>query len=368
MGKEERLNKRDFYKQYWECRNFEIKNLWQRSIFLGTFLVLCYTGYGAFFGKAFLEGCFSANLHRWSFHVIADILALIGATFSVLWIAMAKGSKAWYEVYEKAVIAIEKELVSTPCEKLYSGFGYRYRPFFDSIDLDDSIFSSKGGAYSPSKINIALGQLSFAIWAGVFSFHTALIAVSISFCNYGDGFCCCHIAVFVILFVLGILAFILLAFVSGFSKVLGLFDVSSGTIRDHKTDKGNLYSKNSHALSVLEKINREVANSCGTQPFNCFVEDVLYLVYPLDGVCPTSLKLDIRINKGKRIILCVKRSDNETIVDGDDVYEFLKTKLFNGKITDGAFVIKDNTGDDSFKIEEGIRKIVEIMKAFGIGN
>lgn len=30
----------------YSCRDLEISNLWQRSIFLGTFLVLCFTGYG----------------------------------------------------------------------------------------------------------------------------------------------------------------------------------------------------------------------------------------------------------------------------------------------------------------------------------
>ena len=97
--KENFLTKRDFYEQYWRCRDFEIKNLWQRSIFLGTFLVLCYTAYGAFFGKAFLEGAFDENLAKWDFHVIACILALIGTAFSILWIAMAKGSDS-FEIEE----------------------------------------------------------------------------------------------------------------------------------------------------------------------------------------------------------------------------------------------------------------------------
>ena len=46
---------KDLYIQYWHCRDFEIQNLWQRSIFLGTFLILCFTGYGFFFVRLFLR-------------------------------------------------------------------------------------------------------------------------------------------------------------------------------------------------------------------------------------------------------------------------------------------------------------------------
>lgn len=120
MEKEEKLTKRDFYEQYWKCRDFEITTLWQRSIFLGTFLALCFTAYGAYFGKAFiLENtnlflyCYNDPLGKIFEHVIADVLALIGVVSSMLWIAMAKGSKAWYERYEKAIEAIEKEMQSS---------------------------------------------------------------------------------------------------------------------------------------------------------------------------------------------------------------------------------------------------------------
>ncbi len=112
---DDKLTLRDFYEQYWHCRDFEIKNLWQRSIFLGTFLVLCFTGYGAFFGNAFFDEKKTLNLFVLSNqydslffeHLIAFFIAMIGCVFSVLWIAMAKASKAWQEIYERAIISIE---------------------------------------------------------------------------------------------------------------------------------------------------------------------------------------------------------------------------------------------------------------------
>ena len=49
------LSIKELYAQYWHCRDFEIQNLWQRSIFLGTFLILCFTGYGFFSVRLFLR-------------------------------------------------------------------------------------------------------------------------------------------------------------------------------------------------------------------------------------------------------------------------------------------------------------------------
>jgi len=360
--KEKFLTKRDFYDQYWRCRDFEIKNLWQRSIFLGTFLILCYTAYGAFFGKAFLEGNFCVNLTKWEFHVIACILALIGATFAILWIAMAKGSKAWFENYEKAIVAIEKELVSIPCEKLYSGFECRHRPFFYGVDLDDSIYSSKGGAYSPSKINIVLGQLSLAIWMSVFAFHTAIALTYLFFCHQHFCFCCCDFAIFKAFFVLAIITFVLLVIVPGSKKILGIFDIASGTIADYSNKRENLYSKNLSKLPILEKIYDKVKNQFEILQFDVVEDGGLYLVFLLDCVYEKSLKLDVCV-EDKKISLCIKRTDNEAISENDAIDKFLKTKI-DGKIERGCYRIIKGNGSGSFEIEEGVQKIFEVINVF----
>ncbi len=360
MENKDCLAKQDFYEQYWKCRDFEINNLWQRSIFLGTFLVLSYTAYGAFFGKVFLDGSFDVNLAKWYFHVIACILALIGMAFSVLWIAMAKGSKAWFECYEKAVVAIEKEFVSTPHEKLYSGFGFRYRPFFNGCDLDNSIYSSKGGAYSPSKVNIALGQLSLLIWTGVFAFHAILTIELI--CLFCQNFCCCHLAIFIVLFVLAILAFILLVTVSGSQKMLGIFDIASKTISAYTNKNENLYLKNIRTLSIFEKILHKVEKECGKVLFDIVENDELYLVILLDGGSYTSLKLDV-CAKHEKINLCIKRTNNGEIAENDDFEKTLKTK-FKGHLERNCFKIKNSTGSDLFEAEEGIEKVIEIIRTF----
>lgn len=48
----EKINPKDIYQSLWRCRDFELSHLWQRSIFLTAFLVMCFTGYTALVVKA----------------------------------------------------------------------------------------------------------------------------------------------------------------------------------------------------------------------------------------------------------------------------------------------------------------------------
>lgn len=41
-----KLTSKDIYRAYWHCRDFEITHLWQRSVFLTAFIVLCFSAYG----------------------------------------------------------------------------------------------------------------------------------------------------------------------------------------------------------------------------------------------------------------------------------------------------------------------------------
>ena len=197
--KENRITLRDLYEQYWHCRDFEIKNLWQRSVFLGTFLVLCFTGYGAFFGKAFFEGSTLVVLncgddasicHIEMKHLIAFFLAVVGSFFSVLWIAMAKASKAWVETYERAIDVIEKEMTKNNCLKNFVSFNFHKFPDYYYVGkdtfFDDIIFSSKGGYFSPSRLNIVLGQTALVVWILVELFHLSFLF------RMTLAFCCCR--------------------------------------------------------------------------------------------------------------------------------------------------------------------------------
>lgn len=185
-NKEEFLSKKDLYERYWKCRDFELSTLWQRAAFLGPILVLIFTGYGAFFAKCFIgrNGIlhFSGNIPFERSHVFAAAIAIMGVVFSILWICMMKGSKAWYEVYERAILAMDTQkdwIFDKELLECGAGFkqhrlpGYKLVRKNDEPQFCDSLLSSKGGCYSPSKINIVIGQVSFLFWLLVAFFHVS---------------------------------------------------------------------------------------------------------------------------------------------------------------------------------------------------
>ena len=162
----------------------EIDALWQRSVFLGTFLVLGYTGYGFLLDRMLSED----KIEKLQLlHFLACALACVNIIFSVLWIAMAKGSKAWYESYENAINFVENAEKELTWKEVRCEIDLRRRNFekkckerdtdeFKNLK-DNCLFSTKAGGYSPSKINIALGQISFVIWLIVLIIHITIIGV-----------------------------------------------------------------------------------------------------------------------------------------------------------------------------------------------
>ncbi|MCF0215824.1 MAG: hypothetical protein HUK21_05070 [Fibrobacteraceae bacterium] len=172
--KKDHLTYKELYELYWHCRDFEITTLWQRAIFLAPFLILCATGYGAFFLKAFVEkGCCGFCKECLPFHGIAILIAIFGIFFSILWIKMMKGSKAWYEVYERAILAMDTQkdwLLPDELLDCCGGFKYQKLPGFKEVlkenkpNFDRCLFTQKGGYFSPSKVNIAIGQVSLIFW------------------------------------------------------------------------------------------------------------------------------------------------------------------------------------------------------------
>lgn len=159
------------YERLQKNRELEIKNLWQRSIFLATFLVLCYTAYGALIGNM-LNQCLNAE--KISQYNIAVILtSFAGIIISVLWICMAKGSKAWQEVYEEAIKTYESEYFINIPDKYHSD-----NLKGDPGKRDRCLLSTKGGPFSPSKINIVIGQISFLIWICIAIVHFAYLILT----------------------------------------------------------------------------------------------------------------------------------------------------------------------------------------------
>lgn len=172
----EKVTIRDVWENLWHCRDFELEHFWHRSAFLSGMLLAGFTAYGCLVGN-------SSSLTDWCSlrkFVLCEAVCLLSATFSVLWILMAKASKYWYEKYESAILALmgwtenpklfdDSAYLDKDKKHCIAGFGYAEIPRYNDEwnadkKSDDSIWSIKRGAFSPSKITIFIGQLSLVVW------------------------------------------------------------------------------------------------------------------------------------------------------------------------------------------------------------
>ena len=151
----------------YRCRDLELNNLWQKSIFLGPFLILCFTGYGILLSSMISNGQKDTEvLFKYNFLCLA--LCLVSIIFSMLWIYMFKGSKAQYELCERAITHYEQRELNIP-------YGYAMGTLkHNEIEFDDNLLSTKAGKFSPSKINIVIGQVSLWLWIYCFLFHLGI--------------------------------------------------------------------------------------------------------------------------------------------------------------------------------------------------
>ena len=84
----------DYYKIAINTRNFEINLFWKRSLFFAGFVSAVFAGY---------KGAPENSL-------LQTMLAWMGLLLSICWYLANKGSKYWYESWEKKVIYLEKQL------------------------------------------------------------------------------------------------------------------------------------------------------------------------------------------------------------------------------------------------------------------
>lgn len=188
-GNEDIITLRDIHKILWMCRDFEINHLWQRSIFLAAFMTLLFTGYGVLFSKFY--DYFSVSMPSSTallvLSVASLVLALLGVVFAVFWIMMAKGSKAWYEIYEKSICEIEGATKEAKTKEGNDDDRYTNEKvnqlreenllhglLLKRAECDNNIFSTNAGAYSVSRVNIAIGHVSLIFWIILYFAHTIL--------------------------------------------------------------------------------------------------------------------------------------------------------------------------------------------------
>jgi len=169
------VSAKDIYDRMWRCRDFEIRLVWTRATFMTAFLFGCFVAYGNVASRLW---CHNRYLWQSQLNGVAACVAAIAFSLSVMWIAMAKGSKAWYEVYESAIKAFGKlsSISDASINHVVAGDwwcspGYEQKSF--------SWWRFKGDAISVSRVIIAIGYLFAGVSFGVAIFHL--------FCTLGWG-------------------------------------------------------------------------------------------------------------------------------------------------------------------------------------
>ena len=229
---EKKVSKHDLYEKLWASRDFEINHLWQRSVFLATFIVALFTLYAATINGFFIasddsteitsqvssisysmnsndstyssaNGSYSLNspgdddslFDRPLSQLLAlDCICFFGFMFSVLWICMAKGSKYMYERHEDGISAaqdnsgffssdLQDEIEIEWYETLWASGTSGFIPRHGSLPLSDydfRILNYNGAKYSSSKINIAIGYIFVFAWV-ILSIANGIIVLECKF-------------------------------------------------------------------------------------------------------------------------------------------------------------------------------------------
>lgn len=171
----------------YQCRELEITTQWQRSVFLAAFIILLFTGYAKL-----IELFFSRNIAYLPLHWTGLILAFFIFIFGILWLAMAKGSKRWTDIYEtKIFLYEEKRRVNIPeqfkckTERFCKNYNDKFRPSppnalccykkDDLLEKKNSFGSFGSATVSTSKVNIMIGFIILIFGAIAFMRHAYIL-------------------------------------------------------------------------------------------------------------------------------------------------------------------------------------------------
>lgn len=153
---------KQLYDRYNQCRDAELDRFWKNSTFVWVMMALCYTAFGLLLSKYYgfdskpsESRDFDDNMKD-KFEIAFAIISIFGLLLSTIWIWMAQGLKAWYEVYEGAIWDIEEKDNILKFDKKYTIENYW------SVKNGWSPFKAK--RLSPSKIVIFIGILMDIFW------------------------------------------------------------------------------------------------------------------------------------------------------------------------------------------------------------
>ena len=218
-SEKDKPNALDVYEFLWRGRDFELSHLWHRSVFLAVFLLVIATMYAVYFKDVFICQFASCNQFKGVFGQILVfgfvpiLITAIGIIFSELWIMMAKGSKAWYEVYEDSIARIskidefwdDKSIKDIYCDKI-QGFKFGNLILDCEVERNYCLFSTAGGTFSVSRINIMVGIVFLSVFIGLHIVHIiwAMYLLVHTYKDYLNKFKICDVVFFVLIFLVGL--------------------------------------------------------------------------------------------------------------------------------------------------------------------
>ncbi|MBR4623928.1 MAG: hypothetical protein IKO56_00155 [Alphaproteobacteria bacterium] len=169
-------NLRDLYKRYCECRDQELDRFWKNSTFVWIFLAICFGAFGQVILKYFdLKTADSNNIFdlKKTYEVLLSFISFIGLLCSFIWVWMARGMKAWFEVFEMAIWQMDRDNVfKLPNENTYNIENF-WRIKDSRFVWQKAFFGAESN--SPSKIVILIGRLLCLVW--FFAFLWALMSI-----------------------------------------------------------------------------------------------------------------------------------------------------------------------------------------------
>jgi len=169
-------NLKDLYKRYCECRDQELDWFWKNSTFVWIFLAICFGAFGQVILKYFdLKTADSNNIFdlKKTYEVLLSFISFIGLLCSFIWVWMARGMKAWFEVFEMAIWQMDRDNVfKLPNENTYNIENF-WRIKDSRFVWQKAFFGAESN--SPSKIVILIGRLLCLVW--FFAFLWALMSI-----------------------------------------------------------------------------------------------------------------------------------------------------------------------------------------------
>lgn len=197
---EDKITRKELYQELWKGRDLELTSLWQRSIFLMSFLLIAFTAYCGLWVILFnKENSSIYELLLMDFGFI--FISVFGLMTSILWIMMSKGSKYWYEKYEGSISKIiedgelnsdeltnsdryqefykegfklETNTIFSEYPVYYPRHGYLANIAFTREQVNNCLISTKAGQFSVSKVNIGIGIVTGWLWILLVVLHLFL--------------------------------------------------------------------------------------------------------------------------------------------------------------------------------------------------